>query len=265
MFDFLKATFHPAPITALLVFSAVGVLLLYVKSASRWGRRCLTAVVAVYWMLSCPAGVALLTRTVTGGYGPIHVAAEAHGATAIVLLGAGSSNLRAGGRQLPVVTHGSGLRALETARLYRLLSDPLVVLSGGTTEQDSAAAPESAALRAALLALGVPPARIVLESESKNTHDEAVALKRMLRDLHVDQFVLVTSPLHMARAMATFAAEGLHPVPSTAPLSPDREMAPFALLPNGASLEIGDSVVYEWLARAYYWWRGWLSEPVPPR
>jgi hypothetical protein len=24
------------------------------------------------------------------------------------------------------------------------------------------------------------------------------------------------------------------------------------------SLEIGNAVVYEWCARAYYWWRGWV-------
>jgi len=265
MLDFLKAVLHPAPVTAVLVFCAAGVVLLYVKRAAGWGRRWLTVVVAIYWMMSTPAGVALLTRTVVGDYEPIRTAAEAKGATAIVLLSAGTVNLRAGGGQLPLVTASSGLRALETARLYHLLGDPFVILAGGTTEKDSAALPENAALQSAVLSLGVPPSRILLESESKNTHGEAVALRPMLRDLHIEQFVLVTSPLHMPRAMATFAAQGLHPVPSPAQLSPDRKAAPIALLPNGASLEIGDAVVYEWLARGYYWSRGWLGAPEGSR
>jgi len=58
--------------------------------------------------------------------------------------------------------------------------------------------------------------------------------------------------------MATFAAQGLHPVPSVAPLYADRTIMRFPLMPNDSSLQIGDWVIYEWFARAYYWWKGWL-------
>jgi hypothetical protein len=50
----------------------------------------------------------------------------------------------------------------------------------------------------------------------------------------------------------------MHPVPSASPLYQDRTNAPFPLTPNEVSLEIGNAVVYEWCARAYYWWRGWV-------
>jgi hypothetical protein len=29
-------------------------------------------------------------------------------------------------------------------------------------------------------------------------------------------------------------------------------------LPSDLWLRIGDAAIYEWLARGYYWWRGWL-------
>jgi uncharacterized SAM-binding protein YcdF (DUF218 family) len=120
-------------------------------------------------------------------------------------------------------------------------------------------------MRQAMIALGVPPQRIVGESESANTHDEAVVLRRMLRERGIERFVLVTSPLHMGRSLATFASEGMRPVPSAAPLYQERDRLPrrFALLPNDASLQVGNAIVYEWLAHVYYWWKGWLGEAEP--
>jgi len=106
--------------------------------------------------------------------------------------------------------------------------------------------------------LGIPAERVILESESVNTHDEAVIVRRMLTERGIERFVIVTSPLHMGRSLATFGAAGLHPVPSASPLYHDASDPPFALTPNDASLEVGSSVVYEWCARAYYWWRGWV-------
>lgn len=237
---------------------AAGVALLHARAAvARWGRRWLTAIVAAYWVLSCPAGAALLARTVTGSYRPLSTAADASGARAVVLLSAGSKTVRAAGGRLPMLNYPSALRALETARVYRLLGDPLVIVSGGVTDRDAHALPESEAIRAAVLALGVPLDRVIVESESKNTHDEAVVVKRLLAERRIDRFVIVTSPIHMGRSLGAFAAEGLHPVPSASPLYQDRTDGPFPLTPNDVSLEIGNAVVYEWCARVYYWWRGW--------
>ena len=173
-------------------------------------------------LLSSPAGAGLLARTLTGGYRPIASAAEARGAKVIVVLGSGSVNLRASGRQLSSVTAEAGLRVLEAARLFELLNGPLVIASGGVTEHDGAAAPESVALQRALIDARRAADRIVLESESKNTRDEAIIVKRMLAERGLTDFVLVTSPLHMRRSMLAFEQQGMHPIPSPSPLVPDR-------------------------------------------
>ena len=101
-------------------------------------------------MLSSPVASGLLARTLTNGYRPLDSAGEAHGAHVVVLLGAGSVNLRASGRQLSSVTMEAGLRVLEAARLFNLLNGPLVIASGGITEHEPDAAPESVALQRAL-------------------------------------------------------------------------------------------------------------------
>jgi uncharacterized SAM-binding protein YcdF (DUF218 family) len=75
----------------------------------------------------------------------------------------------------------------------------------------------------------------------------------------VTDFVLVTSPLHMRRSMLAFEREGMHPIPSPSPLVADRLPRASRFLPSDMWLQIGDSALYEWLARGYYWWRGWLA------
>jgi len=204
MLDFLKANMRPSNIACILALLTPGTVLLFVPSLARWGRRWVGAVVLFYALLSTQAGAGLFARTLNGGYQPITSADQARGAKVVVVLGAGSLNLRAAGRQLSFVTAEAGLRVLEAARLFELLNAPLVIASGGATEHDVRAAPESAALQRALIAVGVPEDRILLESESKNTRDEAIVVKRMLAERGLTDFVLVTSPLHMRRSLLVF-------------------------------------------------------------
>src|SRR5436190_356487 len=89
---------------------------------------------------------------------------------------------------LALLTPDAGLRVLEAARLFELLNSPLVIASGGVIEDDRAAAPESVALQRALIDLGVRPDRIVLESDSKNTRDEVILVKRMLAERGATDF-----------------------------------------------------------------------------
>ena len=259
MVDFLKDNLRPSSVSCVLALLTPGVLLLFVPAMSRWGRRWITTVVVAYLLLSTQAGAGLLARTLTGQYGPLTSADQARGARVVVMLGAGSVNLRAAGRQLSSVTMDAGLRVLEAARLVDLLNGPLVIASGGVTERDGAAmVPESVALQRALIQLGVRPETILLESQSKNTRDEVVIIKRMLAERGLTDFVLVTSPLHMRRSMLAFEQQGMHPIPSTAPLLPERTAGNHLFVPSDMWLSVGDAAIYEWLARGYYWWNGWL-------
>src|SRR5213075_214060 len=125
-------------------------VMLFVPSLAKWGRRWMAAVFAFYLLLSNPVAAGLFARTLTG-YQPIATAADARGARVVVLLGGGSINLRGSGRQLSFVLPDAGMRVLEAARLFDLLNGPFVIASGGVTDRDPAAAPESVALQRALV------------------------------------------------------------------------------------------------------------------
>lgn len=98
-------------------------------------------------------------------------------------------------------------RLVEGVRLYRQLPAAQLILSGGG-EVD---ARNSEAVHAGELAawFGIPQKHVLLESKSINTADEAVAIQSLVHDA---PFYLVTSSLHMPRAMALCRKQGLNPI-----------------------------------------------------
>jgi uncharacterized SAM-binding protein YcdF (DUF218 family) len=256
MNEFFKEAVRPSSVVCLLTLTAPGVALLYVPKRARWGRRWLSVVLAVYWILSAPISVRLLTQTLAAGYTPVD-AAQVRDAQAVVLLSAGSLNLQSDGQTYPLAAVGSAWRTLEAARVYHLAGSPLVIAAGGASGRDGTM-PESEALRLSLIALAVPPERIISETTSRNTREEAAAVSDILRARGLTRVVLVTSPLHMRRSMAVFARAGVRPVPAIAPLTTERRALGYSLVPSLAGLFQSDAVVYEWAALGYYWSRGWM-------
>lgn len=153
----------------------------------------------------------------------------------------------------------SGFRVMEGVRVYRLLGDPLLIVSGGNTQRLDPPRTEAAAFRAAAIGLGVPASRIVVEDEPRTTREQAVITKELLGRRHIDRFVLVTSAIHMGRSLAAFRAVGLDPIPSAAPLRSEVDKSPWSVVPAREWVSISDSALYEYVAWAYYWCRGWVT------
>jgi len=255
--NLFKQTLHPASALTILLLLATGTLLLYV-GGGRWGRRWLTAVVLAYWFMATPACASWFVRPLVRGYGPLQSAAAAKGAAVIVLLSGGTLTYVVSGRSVTTLSDQSAFRALEAARLYRLLGRATIIASGGMPLPESQTEPEDVALRDALIRLGVAASDIVLESESNTTYEQAVRIKPMLTAMHVDRFVLVSSPEHMRRSLAVFEAQGLHPIPSVSARSSDFDRAN-AFVPARHALSESDAALYQYGALLYYWAHGRLS------
>lgn len=230
------------------------------EEGRRVARQWLGAVALAYLVMSTPWGAAVLEKGLDRGYGAVLDTAEAQGAQAIVVLGGGAATFQHRGRAYHTLSEESALRALEAARLYALLEPRLVIASGGRGDLDPEGAPAAEPMREALIAQGVPPDRILVEARSTSTYEQAVLLKQMLREVGIERFVLVTSRSHMWRALRTFQAQGLDPVPSAAPDRGEaaRDLGP-AWLPHPAALEASKRAAREYLALVYYWARGWLK------
>jgi len=130
----------------------------------------------------------------------------------IIVLGGGFEggvNLARGGYEL----NASGDRMVEAAVLARRYPQARVVVTGGSGsllldgESDGDTAPRL------LIALGVERERLVLESRSRNTYENAVFTREMVAPQEGDTWLLVTSAFHMPRSVGLFRKAGFDVVP----------------------------------------------------
>ena len=256
--DFLKDQCHlssPLPMMAVLAIAAVW---LWRRPASRGLRLYVLTVTLGYWLVTTSLGAYVLVTPLSHGMPRITSRDQARDAQAVVVLGGGAFTARVGEKFGGALTGSSLMRALEAARVNEIVGAPIVIASGGIPRPDRDVRPESEMLRDMLVKAGVPPGAIVEESQSKTTHEQAVAVVSLLRERHIERFVLVTSQTHMRRSLAVFRAAGVNPVPSVAPLRSEMSLPPPPLLPNVESLSLSDDAVYEYAAFVYYWARGYL-------
>ena len=138
--------------------------------------------------------------------------ASSPAAGAIVVLG---GTLAAGvpPRHGPELVDSSD-RILHAARLFRAGKAALVVPSGGRLPWSDAEETEAAEIAKLLVEWGVPREAILEEGKARTTSENAVETRELLRARGVKRVLLVTSSLHMRRALASFRAEGLEVVPS---------------------------------------------------
>jgi uncharacterized SAM-binding protein YcdF (DUF218 family) len=245
----------PGRLPFLLFGTGIGLLLLMVGGrAARWGRRWLVLLVGGYAALSLQGVSDLLIGALRVPHHRIERASDVPGVGVIVLLsnGAQETVTRDGSRWM--VNMQSAYGAIEAARLYRVLGTPLVIASGGRGD-GSAGPPESQALADALESRGVPATHILQETKGQATRDQAVNVSELLRARGVTKVVLVTTPVHMRRAVGAFRAQGLDPVP--APSGLEYGGPPF-WWPTAAALVGSATAIHEYAALAYYGARGWI-------
>ena len=101
---------------------------------------------------------------------------------------------------------------------------------------------------------GVPREAILLEEGSRTTSENAAATAQRLRAKGVRRVLLVTSSIHMRRALASFRAEGLEPLPSPcdATVAGPEATGPFAWLPDPDALSRTHRALKEWLGLLWY-------------
>jgi len=149
-------------------------------------------------------------------------------------------------------------RLLHAATLFEAGKAPVVIASGGGIAGLGAVQPEAISMRALLLRLGVPDEAIVLETESRNTAENALYTGEILRDRGFGKVLLVTSALHMPRAMKIFRARGIDAVAAPTDMrsiyNPTRTLLDY--LPDAASLYETTLAVKEYLGMGWMVVRG---------
>lgn len=200
------------------------------------------------WVWSTPLASVWLLGSIEGRYPPLAMQAVPS-AQAIVVLG-GALSPPGPGRQYPDLSGGSD-RVWHAARLFHAGKAPLVVMSGGGDPALSQMS-EAQAMRDFIQDLGVPVAAVVLEPDSRNTRENARFTAMLLRQRQINQVLLVTSALHMRRALAHFRAEGLTVIPLATDHTPLDASGGLDLLPDAGALEGSGRAFKELIGQAIW-------------
>jgi len=133
-------------------------------------------------------------------------------------------------------------RLVEGIRLHRRLPGSRLLLSGGAILSST---PEAETMAIVAVAMGVIEDNLILETSSRDTEEQAHTIQPLVRGKTP---ILVTSAIHMPRAMALFQNAGLHPIAAPADhRAPEKRRfwwEPF--FPSSESLRLWDAALHEY-------------------
>ncbi len=161
-----------------------------------------------------------------------------------------------------VEVNSAGDRVLYAADLYAQKKAPQILLSGGRIswlgEQSSSPAVD---MQQILLRFGIPEQKMWLQTESRNTEEDARFCLDILKENDVKRILLVTSAMHMPRALALFQGNGIEIIPAPTDYTvteqgwnelfhPDINSFFVDLMPNASSLSLTTTVMKEYIGMA---------------
>lgn len=124
----------------------------------------------------------------------------------IVLGGAVEQNITEA-RGIPSL-NGAAERMTEGVILALRYPQARLVFTGGQGSFVHGETTEADVARQLWTAMGIPPARVLYENASRNTHENAVFTYRDVQPRPNEVWLLVTSAAHMPRSVAVFRAAG---------------------------------------------------------
>jgi uncharacterized SAM-binding protein YcdF (DUF218 family) len=104
-------------------------------------------------------------------------------------------------------------RVTHTVQLYKEGYVKRILISGGSGRLTEESEPEANRYQRAMVMMGVDPAHILIENETRNTAESAIQVKALLAKLGYSdkQSVLITSAFHMRRSLACYRKQGMDP------------------------------------------------------
>jgi uncharacterized SAM-binding protein YcdF (DUF218 family) len=242
MFVFKKiATLLLMPLTVCLGMLGVGILLSLIPRRIKTARIIMTLSVLALTALSFNVVANQLIKPLETWHPPLLDTTELN-VKWVVVLGAGHTS----NQTLPPnaqIGNSTLSRLVEGIRLHRGLSGSRLLLSGGAVFDP---VPEAVTMAAVARMLGVDPDDMVLEIRSQDTSQQSLFVREIVQN---EPCVLVTSAMHMPRAMLIFKQRGLIPIPAPIEFEDlmQKEISPYQFLPKAVELRKVEAAVHEYL------------------
>lgn len=210
MFVFSKIfLFFAMPATWLGILLVTGTALLW----TRWhraGRVVLTGTVGFIALITIfPAGEYLVEK-LENRFPPVRQLSAP--ITGIVVLGGSVHQGLTQARGQPALKEGAE-RLTEAVYLSRKFPEAKIVFTGGSGSVLYPDLKEAETAKLFFARMGLPPDRLVFESESRNTWENALLTKKLLQPDKNERWVLITSASHMPRSIGVFRKIGWNIIP----------------------------------------------------
>lgn len=158
----------------------------------------------------------------------------------------------------------SAERALTMLQLAKRFPQARIVFSGGSGNLFGASVAEAPIAGRLLEEFGTDPARIILESTSRTTAENADDTRKLVEPKPGERWLLVTSAFHMPRSVGLFRKAGFdveaYPVDWRTRGWEDA-LSPMDKLSKG--LARSDAAMHEWAGLVAYWLAGKTSALLP--
>ena len=251
---------YPLGLACLLLVLA---LVFHQNARARWWLT--LAAVLILWLGSTTGLSNLLARSLEYRYQPPE---EIPASEVAVVLGGGTEPALS--PRTSVEINSAGDRVLYAAELYRQgLARRLLLTGGEITWQTGGFSSPAEDMAAILISIGVPQEALWLETESRNTYENALYSGELLAESGIQSILLVTSAMHMPRAVALFEAQGLEVIPLPVDYSVTEEVLVerdtsaslvkvLDIIPNASNLALTTAALKEYFGMLVYQLRGWL-------
>lgn len=251
------------PSGLILVFGLLALCFFWAKRAKA-AQRAMVAALLVFLVASNPFVAGWLLNSLEQDFPPLNPESAPY-ADAIVLLG-GGLGLPLPPRKTPQLVSGSD-RLWQAAQLYNAGRAPYLLITGGNVFSAPGFEAEAYYSAQVLAAWGVPREKIIIESLSRTTQQNAEFIAPLLSSLNARTILLVTSAYHMRRSLSTFRnqlSSEIEIIPASSDLfithNPNGN-APslFNYLPHPGAFGGTQSALHEYFGLLYYWLNGWLD------
>jgi uncharacterized SAM-binding protein YcdF (DUF218 family) len=168
----------------------------------------------------------------------------------ILVLGGGYDSLLLRQRQAPQ-TNDTAYRLVEGYAAARHYPNARLVFTGGSGALGGASFPESDTARYIFTELGRDPKHMILESRSRNTYENILFSKAMVKPKPGEVWLLATSAMHMPRAMAIARKLDWPMTPWPTDFRTDADSGR-EIWDIASNLGLLDYVVHEWVGLVAY-------------
>jgi uncharacterized SAM-binding protein YcdF (DUF218 family) len=245
MIELLKSL--ATPIVWILVFMALGLILIIQpakKLRFKLGRCLLFLGICILFLLSIEPVSNLLIYYLEYRYK--QPSEEILSDLDMVVILGGGANISGGFREVAEASGPTYARLFNGVRVYKRSGARTLALCGGY---------ESEVMKELALELGIQECKIITETRSGTTMENAAELAKLLPLTKKRRIGLVTSALHMLRSERTFKKQ--FPDATIVPIPVNYIYSPYwydaeDFIPSASTLSKSNSAIHEWVGIVYY-------------